>query len=439
MLTMILLLATAAAAPGVPAETVLELARADRARAREIVRELDENWDLSLVPMLLEVLYLVDFQGSDTSTRLWRLLERKTGQTLERNVWLWLQWLWSQQYQPHPEYAAFKAEFYAPLDERFRWWFRPGAPHTIRLDEVVWGGVRVDGIPPLDYPKFLEADEAEYLEDGNVVFGVYVNGEARAYPKRILAWHELFNDTVGGVPVTCAYCTLCGAAVLYRQQVGERRFEFGTSGFLYRSNKLMYDRTTRSLWSALEGVPVIGPLVGEGLRLERLPIVTTTWGAWRERHPSTRVLSLETGHRRDYAEGVAYRDYFATDDPMFPVPRRDGRLRHKQEVLAVTGGPEPVAFSVDFLRGRPVHHDAIGDRAVVVLTDASGASRVYESADVTFQSWDGASEAVDSAGTRWSVREEGLLLGTRRLGRLAAHRAFWFGWYAQFPGTRLVR
>jgi hypothetical protein len=150
---------------------------------------------------------------------------------------------------------------------------------TIRLDEIDWGGVRVNGIPPLRSPKLVPAEAATWLLDGHIVFGVEVNGEARAYPKRILAWHELATDRLGGLDLTIVYCTLCGTVIPYQSQAGGRRFTFGTSGLLYRSNKLMFDEETGSLWSALDGKPVVGALVGSGLQLAFTSAVTTTWGA----------------------------------------------------------------------------------------------------------------------------------------------------------------
>ena len=110
----------------------------------------------------------------------------------------------------------------------------------------------------------LDASEATYLGDRNIVFGIEVNGDARAYPKRILAWHEMFTDSVGGVPVAGVYCTLCGTVILYYTNLGGTQYDLGTSGFLYRSNKLMYDRATQSLWNTFSGEPVVGPLVGKG-------------------------------------------------------------------------------------------------------------------------------------------------------------------------------
>lgn len=329
------------------------------------------------------------------------------------------------------------------IDPSFEDYFDESPAAKIRLDEILWGGVVRDGIPPLDHPKMIAAAEAGYLEDDNMVFGVSFDGDTRAYPRRILAWHEMFKDSIAGVHYTGVYCTLCGSMILYRSAVRGEHHELGTSGFLYRSNKLMYDHATQSLWSTLTGTPAVGPLVGRGIELEPRHVVTTTWGEWRRRHPGTRVLSLDTGHRRDYREGAAYRDYFATDDLMFSVPELDGRLRNKDEVLALRFPDVPgeqLAIAVDFLWMNSVYHDALGGGEFVVLTDRSGASRVYEAAGRRFTRWDDDTTVWDGDGYRWAV-EEDALVGPEgeRLERLPAHRAFWFGWYAQYPETRLVR
>ena len=229
--------------------------------------------------------------------------------------------------------------------------------------------------------------------------------------------------------------------ILYGTRVDGTNHEMGTSGFLFRSNKLMYDQATQSLWSTLWGRPVIGPLVGKGIELERMSVVTTTWGEWRRRHPDTKVLSPFTGHFRDYSEGAAYRQYFATDEVMFPVPHRDDRLLNKAEVLALQfAGGVPVAVSAEFLERHPVWYGDVGWTRVLVLTDRSGANRVYEAGDVVLESWDQDAEAVDAAGVRWAVTEAAVVHPDgRRLERLPAHRAFWFGWRAAFPDTRLVK
>ena len=402
---------------------------------------IESTWEPSYLPMALEVLRLS--RKPTVSTALIRVLASRAGGGHGYDLGAWQRAMWNVPEARHPRYAAFKAALYSYVDPRFSAYFDEVGEPLIRLDEIVWGGVVQDGIPPLRGPEMIAADEAGYLEDDHIVFGVSVNGDARAYPKRILAWHEMFVDVVGGVPVAGVYCTLCGTVILFHTGHDGVNHALGTSGFLYRSNKLMYDWATQSMWSTMRGLPVVGPLAGQGIVLDRGSVVTTTWGEWRRRHPDTAVLSLDTGHRRNYDEGAAYRDYFATDDLMFTVPALDGRLKNKDEVftLLLAGHPgKPLAIAAGFLAANPVHHDAIEGTALVVLTDPSGANRAFASEDVTFTGYDGDRSVQDGAGMAWTMDEHTLTAEDGRvLHRIPAQRAFWFGWYAAFPHTRLVQ
>ena len=424
-----------------PFDTFTALIGDDETKALAAVARIGENWRESSAAMLIEMVYHVP--NRRVLARVIPLIERVSGRPFDGDVNAWYEWLWSTDRAVHPDYAQFKALLYAPIDARFREYFEGRPKSIIRLDEIRWGGVRRDGIPPLKNPKMIGAAEATWLEDDHIVFGIAIAGDARAYPKRILAWHEMFKDRIGGRELAGVYCTLCGALVLYDVTVNGVQHELGTSGFLYRSNKLMYDHATKSMWSTLTGTPVVGPLVGQGIQLEPLYVVTTTWKEWRRRHPDTQVLSLDTGHRRDYSEGAAYREYFATDRLMFNVPGLDARLPNKAEVLALRLPQVPgesLAVAADLLASRPVYHDRIGDVNFVVLTDPSGANRVYASRDVSFVSWDKVATARDSRGLSWKM-DEAALTGPNgeTLNRLPAHRAFWFGWHAAYPATRLVK
>ena len=401
---------------------------------------LDANWRDEFVPMALEIVRFVPLRA--TARGLFALVERKTGVQGHGTDWsAWMRWQWARA-APPPSFAAFKAALYSLLDPRFERYFS-GSPATlIRLDEVVWGGVLQDGIPPLREPRMLSARDARYVADSDVVFGVEINGDARAYPKRILAWHEMFVDRVGGIEVAGVYCTLCGAVIVYETQVDGQAHRLGTSGCLYRSNKLMYDAETQSLWNTLEGRPVVGPLADRNISLPTREVVTSTWGEWRRRHPATTVLSAETGHPRDYAEGAAYREYFATDELMFPVPGEDRRLRNKQEVLVPRfgkPGERPLAIGSDFLRQNPVWHGRFGGRDFVVLTDKSGAHRIYGLADgKRIASWNGDRRVIDNSGQALALSETALTGKGVTAPRLPAHNAFWFGWRAAHPETELV-
>ena len=403
------------------------------------LQEISENWENGYVPMLIEILSLSE---GERASRLLELLQNKTSQNIGRDTNRWFSWWWQQEQAQTAGYAAFKSLLYGLIDDRFSLYFSTSRETRIRLDEVRWGGVLQDGIPPLRQPEMLAADEASYLEDDNIVFGIEINGDARAYPKRILAWHEMFVDNIGGTNFAGVYCTLCGAVILYRTNHNGTQHDLGTSGFLYRSNKLMYDKATQSLWNTTWGDPVIGPLVDQGIRLERSYLVTTTWGEWKRRHPDSKVLSLDTGYSRDYGEGVAYQHYFATDELMFSISTSDNRLNNKDEILALTFpeySKDTMAISASFLRDKPVYANRLGSVEFVVLTDSSGANRVYETKNHRFAMYDRDVSLIDSEGMKWQLSEDELKSGDLTLVRLPAHRAFWFGWHSAFPDTQLVR
>lgn len=418
----------------------LDLLGSEQSKQQAALNTIEKNWHPGFAPMILELYHV----GNDAriTRQLMSVMRKKTGQKFGNNLDEWYRWIWRQPETRHPEYAEFKARLYQLIDPKFANYFAGIKSSDIRLDEVRWGGVMQDGIPPLHSPKMLPAAQANYMADTDVVFGVSVKGDDRAYPKRVLAWHEMFTDTIGGTHFAGVYCTLCGTVVMYETNHKGRQYQLGTSGFLYRSNKLMYDKATQSLWNTTWGRPVIGALVGKGIELDQGAVVTTTWGEWRRRHPETTVLSLDTGYERNYDEGVAYRDYFASHKLMFAVPETDGRLQNKDEVLALSfpGIADTLAIDARYLQKHPVYHDKVGSQGLVVLTDASGANRVYAPGNVKFQRYDGDKLAIDSQGQQWTVVEDALTgPDQQRLERLPARRAFWFGWYAAYNDTRLVK
>ena len=368
-------------------------------------------------------------------------LERLTGADAGTG---WADWmLWQQAHPEFPAYSGydgFLADLLASIDPAFRRFIVPGVRHEIRLEEIAWGGVRVDGIPALDRPEMIAAEAATFLDPLELIFGVEIGGDARAYPLRIANWHELINDTVGGVPVSLAYCTLCGAGILYdgRAPGRDRPFVFGTSGLLYRSNKLMYDRETSTLWSQFTGRPAVGPLVGSGIELKMLPLVTARWESWRAAHPETKVMSLRTGYTRDYEPDAAYGAYFNSSDLMFPALVTDRRLQRKDLVFGLRTAGAAKAWPLARFAGGAVVNDRVGPVEVVLLGDAEGRSvRAYESSGRRFETA-GGGRLRDAAGGIWRVEEEGLAGSDgSRLPRLPGHLAYWFAWSGYFEAAEL--
>jgi hypothetical protein len=218
-----------------------------------------------------------------------------------------------------------------------------------------------------------------------------------------------------------------------------RTFVFGSSGFLFRSNKLMYDQQTKSLWHHMRGEPVVGPLADSGIRLEPRPVVTTTWRDWLRAHPQTKVLDIDTGYVRDYNPGRPYGRYYASPDTMFPVFPRNTSLGTKDVIFVLRLDPHRKVYPLAVFDREPVVNDALGGTAVVIVgRSATRTARAYERGTLTFRPGRGPDELVEQAsGQAWRVEEEALVHpgSGRRMPRLAGHNAFWFGWFAFHPDT----
>jgi len=405
--------------------------------SREAIDWLVRHGDRSSVAVLIQLLrWLPEYQDV-----LAARLEELTGAHVGPH---WFDWMVWQQDHPefprYPGYAGFLADLLARIDPKFRRFVYNGIAHEIRIEEIAWGSVTVDGIPALDNPDMTAASAASYLNPDDPVFGVEINGDARAYPLRIANWHEMVNDVVGGVAVSLAYCTLCGSGILFDGRTAGRAepFTFGSSGLVYRSNKLMYDRQTDSLWEQFTGRPVIGRLTGSKIELKLLPLVLSSWSQWRSRHPETRVLSLETGFRRDYDPGVAYREYFTSPELMFPALVKDRRLRQKDLIFGVRVPGGVKAWPLATLADGAVINDHVGFMDVVVIGDTAGrGARAYEGRGRRFARGTSPDEVLAGA-VRWRVTEGALVgPGGESLPCLPGHVAYWFAWAGYYENTLL--
>ena len=295
------------------------------------------------------------------------------------------------------------------------------------MDAKLSGGPGKDGIPAIDEPVFWDVDEADaYLDDDDVVFGLVENGVVRAYPQRILVWHEIVNDTIDGEGVAVTYCPLTGTAIAFDR--GDT--EFGVSGRLVNSNLIMYDRDTNTWYPQILSRGISGP--HSGASLEERPLVWTTWGDWREAYPDTEVLSTETGFARNYNRDP-YGDYnplsgyYAPDsDTMFPLMNTDDRHPNKEVVLGARTGTVAVAFHLDTLR----------DEGVATLeTDEGLFTAVYDATLDTGYIFEGAAAGTPEVtgfgpeSVAWSDGD-----GPEAVN---AFEAMWFAWAAFYPETEL--
>ena len=232
---------------------------------------------------------------------------------------------------------------------------------------------------------------------------------------------------------------------MYSTEINGEATEFGTSGMLYRSNKLMYDRATETLWHQFRGEPVVGPLAGSGIRLEILPNVLTTWGEWLGQHPDTTVIGQDTGiypaqfYTPEEDESSIYYAYRADRETMFPVGIRDDALAVKEAIFGLNFGGTARAYSRSTLAQLPVLNDTVGDQEVVIITVAGGGTRAYERQGLQFE-FSSEGQLLDDDRNTWQIFEDALENVTepdRRLSRVPSKDAYWFGWYAFYPHTDL--
>ena len=254
----------------------------------------------------------------------------------------------------------------------------------IPRDQMRSGGPAKDGIPSLTRPPTVPVAKADFMQPTDRVVVVKIGDERRAYPMRILNWHEAVNDELGGVPIGVIYCPLCDSASVVDRRMGDRTYEFGISGLLFNSNVLLYDRTDQALWSQLGLEAVSGPNAGRKLRHVN-SWELTTFADLRERYPGADILSRDTGHRRDY-DRVAYASYFLTDRLMFPVAGNPSEryakygFLNKTVVVGVLSGGVARAYALSELdRAGGTVTDTIGNHQIeLILTPDKRGFRVLK-------------------------------------------------------------
>ncbi len=310
-----------------------------------------------------------------------------------------------------PNYLEYKRNVYTVIEPEWENLFTQG---DIDWRHVSWGGVRIDNrsfdetdascncIPAADNPITTTAEEATWLEDEDIVFGIEVNGEYRAYPRQIMEVREMINDTLGGRDLGIPYCTLCGSAQAYLTDEtpdGVQRPVLRTSGLLIRSNKVMYDVNTFSVFDTFRGQAVNGPLAAKNIKLNQVSVVTTEWGRWKKAYPQTTVLaeSLALGRDFDFRTG---RD---ANGPIFPIGDADPRLPVQEDVIGlITASGVPIAFPVA--------------QAMTVLE--SGKPIAFENIRLVLDA--GGVKAIDTQGDN-----------------VGSHQSFWFAWSQFHPETKL--
>lgn len=321
--------------------------------------------------------------------------------------------------------------------------------------------IAVDVIPSIDTPRFVSPEQAgEWLSDEELVVGIRFKGIARAYPISTLNWHEIVNDEFDGTAVVVTYCPLCNSSLAFvAPTLNGQAAEFGTSGRLYQSDLVMYDRVTGTFWSQLEAGPIIGPLVGEHGPLTRLPVDMVPFGLWKADHPDTLVLDRpragdRVGNKLFEGQPNALYPRNYTVDPyaryrltnpekgqrtQFGIPINDDRLKAKDSVIGIAVDGHTKAYALEALKAQRLLNDFVGEVPVLAVVGPSGNARFFERTDpasgrvLTFTLSDG--RLRDDQGGSWSLLGEGLS-GTaqgQQLKEVVGQIAFWFAWITFNP------
>lgn len=272
----------------------------------------------------------------------------------------------------------------------------------IPSSQIFQGGPSKDGILAIDKPEFNNASDTDFMEADDRILGIEINGVAKAFPISILNWHEIVNDATDGHAYTITYCPLCGTGMAFNSDVDGQTLRFGVSGLLYNSDVLLYDRETESLWSQILAKAVTGKY--KGVNLVMLPLSHTTWSDWKHRHPSSLVLSRNTGFKRNY-DRDPYDGYERSSSLYFPVMNKAPGIYHpKEQVLGLAAGNSFKAYPF-------------------IELNKHGKSRFSDSLDgKTFiLHWN------EDEQTGHITNEEGALV--------PVIQAYWFAWYAFHPDT----
>lgn len=319
--------------------------------------------------------------------------------------------------------------------EKYSVFFPDETLHSIPLEKI-FPGAPIDMIPALTRPKMIKADEAAYLNDDDSVLGIEINGDARAFPLRVMLWHEIVNDVIGEIPVSVTYCPLCGTGIAFDSRLDGKMTRFGVSGLLHNNDLLMYNRGADipSLWQQAQGKAVAGPLTGT--QLEFLPVTHTSWEDWKARHPQTTVLSLETGHQRNY-DMNPYKNYEQEKQPYFPMSDLRYDMPLKTWVYGVVVNGQARAYPVAQLKTKRLTHDKLGETNLLLIVGGGEApnARAYLRGARSFH-FKG-EKLMDERDLAWEITESALKgPDGEELPRIgSAFASYWFAWTAFYPHT----
>ena len=277
-----------------------------------------------------------------------------------------------------------------------------GVKYIVDPDKILSGGPPKDDIPSIDNPEFVSVEDADkWIQDNELVLAIIYKGIKRVYPLQIMVWHEIVNDNIADDPILITYCPLCGSGIAYERTINGEEVEFGTSGKLYNSNLVMYDRKTDTYWQQIGGEAIVGELTG--MELKEISIDTVVWRDWKEAHPDSEVLSQDTGFNRNYGRDP-YGSYYEDSFLFFPVGEQDNRIHAKTVIFGIEINDQFKAYKEDDLKETGMIEDSFAGINLRIERSQEGIVKI----------------------TNTDTGEE-----------VVKERDFWFAWYAFHPETEL--
>ncbi|MEZ4502163.1 MAG: DUF3179 domain-containing (seleno)protein [Dehalococcoidia bacterium] len=388
---------------------------------------------------------LVDMRYLDVG---WRravddALEALTGERFEQGI-EWYRWLVTARPRLPEGYVEWKGHLLAFADPAFEALLGTEASGALRPDLLIWTGTASGELPALEAPPTTHASLQAYLDANDVVYSLQVGDVARAYPRRIVAWHGIVQDDLEGARVLVTFCGPCGGASAFAPVAGGQQLTFHDAGLAYDGHRLIADAETGSLWEPFSGRAVWGPLAAKGTSLPRIAIHASTWGRWAAEHQNSSVLTLDTGFVRDYTEGAWSTLGGTPAMPRFPlVEEVDDRLATDAEVVGLVVGASARAYPVDEIRNRRIVHDQLGGASIVLLADGADAPiRAFASGPLTVATLNAGMTADGEdglEGDRWFVLERALVstLDGREYPSIATAQGSWLAWSRAYPATSI--
>ena len=281
---------------------------------------------------------------------------------------------------------------------------KDGTKYLVHPDKIRSGGPPKDGIPSIDNPKFVTVKNAdEWIQDNELVLALNYNGVKKVYPLQILVWHEIVNDFAKDKPILITYCPLCGSGIAYERKINNETVEFGTSGKLFNSNLIMYDRLTSTYWTQIDGLAIIGDLTG--FELNEISIDTVRWDEWKNEHPDSLVLSQDTGFDRQYGTDP-YGSYYDESNLFFPVENTDNSVHPKTVIYGIEINETYKAYTESLVNILGSFTDEINGTMINITKNPDGSVYIYD-------------------------------IKTNK--EIVKERDFRFAWYAFHPETELFR